>query len=105
MKKAGVSSILIAVILLAVAVTAEAQQPKKVSRIGFLTAVSLSINPARMEAFRQGLRELGYVEGKNIVIEWRFAPKDLRGAAYVFAYMADSLWHVNGTVRHRQTVN
>ena len=56
-----------------VAVIAEAQQPKKVPRIGYLTATSPSAIPARTEAFRQGLRELGYVEGKNIVIEWRYA--------------------------------
>jgi len=52
---------------------AEAQQAKKVSRIGFLSATSPSAIAARVEAFRQGLRELGYVEGKNIVIEWRYA--------------------------------
>ena len=52
---------------------AEAQQPKKVPRIGYLSAVSPSAISARIEAFRQGLRELGYVEGKNIVIEWRSA--------------------------------
>jgi putative ABC transport system substrate-binding protein len=52
---------------------AEAQQPTKVPRIGYLTNASLSANPARIEAFRQGLRELGYLEGKNIVIEWRSA--------------------------------
>ncbi len=52
---------------------AEAQQPKKVPRIGFLTATSPSAVSARTEAFRQGLRELGYVEGKNIVIELRSA--------------------------------
>jgi ABC-type uncharacterized transport system substrate-binding protein len=50
---------------------AEAQQPTKIPRIGFLAAVSLSANSARFEAFRQGLRELGYIEGKNIIIEWR----------------------------------
>jgi putative ABC transport system substrate-binding protein len=48
-----------------------AQQPTKVPRIGYLTAGSLSAISARIEAFRQGLRELGYVDGKNIVIEWR----------------------------------
>jgi putative tryptophan/tyrosine transport system substrate-binding protein len=52
---------------------AEAQQSAKISRIGYLTVASLSSNVARVEAFRQGLRELGYVEGKNIVIEWRSA--------------------------------
>jgi putative ABC transport system substrate-binding protein len=50
--------------------SAEAQQPK-VPRIGFLFAASPSVVAARMEAFRQGLRELGYVEGKNIIIEHR----------------------------------
>ena len=54
-------------------VGARAQQPKKVPRIGYLTAASLSAIAERTEAFRQGLRELGYVEGKNIVIEWRFS--------------------------------
>jgi ABC-type uncharacterized transport system substrate-binding protein len=52
---------------------AEAQQPTKVPRIGFLATVSPSTISSRVEAFRQGLRELGYVEGKNIVIEWRYA--------------------------------
>ena len=71
MKKAPAPSFLVAVMLLAVAVIAEAQQPKKVPRIGYLTITPLSANVARVEAFREGLRELGYVEGKNIVIEWR----------------------------------
>ena len=48
-------------------------QPAKVPRIGYLSAIPLSSNSANIEAFRQGLRELGYVEGKNIVIEWRSA--------------------------------
>ncbi len=52
---------------------AEAQQPAKIPRIGFLIGTSASPNLARIEAFRQGLRELGYLEGKNIVIEWRYA--------------------------------
>jgi putative ABC transport system substrate-binding protein len=60
-------------VLFALCFSAEAQQPKKVPRIGFLTAPSPSAQAARTEAFRQGLRELGYVEGKNIVIEWRYA--------------------------------
>jgi ABC-type uncharacterized transport system substrate-binding protein len=73
MKKAGVLSILFVVVLLAVAVINEAQQPTKIPRIGYLNTASLSSVAARVEAFRQGLRELGYVEGKNIVIEERHA--------------------------------
>jgi ABC-type uncharacterized transport system substrate-binding protein len=60
--------------LLAVAVIAEAQQAKKIPRIGFLSA---SRPQPQHEAFRQGLRELGYVEGQNIVIEWGFAEGNL----------------------------
>ena len=52
---------------------AEAQQPKKVSRIAYLAASPASANAGRLEAFRQGLREFGYVEGENIVIEDRYA--------------------------------
>ena len=59
--------------LFALCFPVEAQQPKKVPRIGFLSGVSPSVISARLDAFRQGLRELGYVEGKNIVIEWRYA--------------------------------
>jgi ABC-type uncharacterized transport system substrate-binding protein len=51
----------------------EAQQPTKVPRIGYLSGSGLSVLAARIEAFRQGLRDLGYVEGKNIIIEWRSA--------------------------------
>jgi putative tryptophan/tyrosine transport system substrate-binding protein len=65
MKKAAVPSILVVVVLLAVAVIAEAQQPGKIPRIGYLTNVSQFADSARYEAFRQGLRELGYVGGKN----------------------------------------
>ncbi len=52
---------------------AQAQQPTKVTPIGYLAGASLSANAARFEAFRQGLRELSYVEGKNIVVERRSA--------------------------------
>ena len=56
---------------------AHAQQPTKIPLIGHLNAPSLSASAARMEAFRQGLRELEYVEGKNIVIERRSADQKL----------------------------
>ena len=51
---------------------AQAQQPTKIPRIAFLGTASASIVAARVEAFRQGLRELGYLEGTNIIIEYRF---------------------------------
>jgi ABC-type uncharacterized transport system substrate-binding protein len=74
LKKVGWLSILVSAVLLAVAVIAEAQQqPKKVPRIGILIAASTSFYSARVEALRQRLRELGYVEGKNIVIDYRYA--------------------------------
>jgi putative ABC transport system substrate-binding protein len=59
--------------LFALCLPASAQQAKKIPRIGFLGATSSSANAARVEAFQQGLHDLGYVEGKNIVIEWRYA--------------------------------
>jgi putative tryptophan/tyrosine transport system substrate-binding protein len=64
---------LLATLFLANVSLAEAQQPAKVPRIGFLSSLSPAAVSARMDAFRQGLRELGYVEGKNIVIESRWA--------------------------------
>src|SRR6266404_1491983 len=73
MRKVGVLSILFLVVLLDVAVIAEAQPLTKHSRIGFLNVGTPATSPARQEVFRQGLRDLGYVEGKNIVIEWRYA--------------------------------
>lgn len=63
----------IVVALGAGATIATAQQPTNIPRIGFLGGGSASANVGRIEAFRQGLRELGYVEGKNIVIEHRWA--------------------------------
>ena len=60
-------------LLFALCDSVDAQQQKKIPRIGFLGATSASANSARLEAFGQGLRELGYVEGKNIVIEYRYA--------------------------------
>ena len=73
MKKAAVPSILVVVVLLAVGVTADAQQPKKVYRIGLLRGSSASTAKRQIDAFRDGLRELGYVESKNFVFEARYA--------------------------------
>jgi putative ABC transport system substrate-binding protein len=64
-------SLALGAMLLALSVPVEAQQIEKIPRIGFLFEGDPSESSARIEAFRQGLRELGYVEGKNIVIEQR----------------------------------
>ena len=69
--------VMLVVAALAAPPAAEAQQPTNICRIGFLTAVPLSVMSARTEAFRQGLREMGYVEGKTILIEWRSAEGQL----------------------------
>jgi len=59
--------------LFALGVSAQAQQPKKVPRIGYLSSGSPSTNLGYLQAFLQGLRELGYVEGKNVLIEYKWA--------------------------------
>jgi len=79
---------LLATMLLASVYLAEAQQPAKVPRIGFLT--SAAGDPAT-EALRQGLRELGYVEGKNILIEYRYA----EGASQRLSELAEELVRLN----------
>jgi ABC-type uncharacterized transport system substrate-binding protein len=74
MRKAGVLSILFVVVLLAFVVIAEAQQPKKVPLIGYISGGGDANNPgSSIAGFRQGLRDLGYTEGKNILVEYRSA--------------------------------
>jgi putative tryptophan/tyrosine transport system substrate-binding protein len=74
MKKVGWSSILVATLVLGFGVAAEAQQPKKIPRIGYLSPSSNSASEStRFEAIRRALRELGYIEGQNIAIEYRYA--------------------------------
>ena len=58
---------------LALCFSAEAQQPAKMARLGYLGVGSPTANPGRREAFLQGLRDHGYVEGKNLVIDYRWA--------------------------------
>jgi putative ABC transport system substrate-binding protein len=72
MKKAAVPSILVVVVLFAVAVIAEAQQAGKVPRIGYLSSGDKARESTRAEAIRLALRELGYIEGQNITIEYRY---------------------------------
>src|SRR6266576_6311265 len=72
MKKTGFSSILFVVVVLAVAVITEAQQTTKIPRIGYLLAGIPSSDSSRSEAIRLALHELGYIEGQNIVTEYRY---------------------------------
>src|SRR5437867_3818945 len=90
MKRAAVLSILVAVVLLAVAVIAEAQQPKKVPRIGYLSVAAPARESARSEAIRLALRDLGYIEGQNIAIEYRYA----EGRVDRFPELAAELVHL-----------
>jgi ABC-type uncharacterized transport system substrate-binding protein len=69
--KTNIMGLALCALLFALCLSAEAQQPGKVPRIGFLGAIALSTMSARVEAFRHGLLELGYAERKSIVIEWR----------------------------------
>src|SRR5882762_9521054 len=87
MKKVGRSSILVAAMLLAVAIIAEGQQPKKVQRIGYLGATDAGGESTRSEAIRLALRERGYIEGQNIAIEYRYA----EGKRERFPYLAAEL--------------
>ena len=73
MYKRKLGSFALSVILIALGFPAGAQQAKKVPVIGFLGGESSSFYAVRIDAFRQGLNELGYIEGKNIVIEYRYA--------------------------------
>jgi putative tryptophan/tyrosine transport system substrate-binding protein len=69
-KLAGIVALVVAFAMCGVV---QAQQPKKVPVMGLLDSGTSSASSTRIEAFRQGLRELGYVEGQNIAIEYRFA--------------------------------
>jgi putative tryptophan/tyrosine transport system substrate-binding protein len=72
--KRKIFCIALCAMLLALSYPAKAQQPKKVPRIGYVSGTGDANNPGpNIESFRQGLRDLSYVEGKNIVVEYRYA--------------------------------
>jgi putative tryptophan/tyrosine transport system substrate-binding protein len=69
----GVIQFGLAAMLFALSLSAPAQQPAKVARIGFLDNSTASGSAVLVDAFRQELKKLGWIEGKNITIEYRFA--------------------------------
>jgi putative tryptophan/tyrosine transport system substrate-binding protein len=71
-KQVAVPAILVAVILFAVAVIAEGQQPTKFPRIGYLADTDPASESTRAEAFRRALQQLGYIEGQNVAFEYRY---------------------------------
>jgi putative tryptophan/tyrosine transport system substrate-binding protein len=85
-KSVGIVALIIAFAMCGAVATA--QQPTKVPRIGFQTDAPISAVTARIEAFRQGLRELGYIEGKNIIIEWRSAEGKIERRSEIAAELA-----------------
>jgi putative tryptophan/tyrosine transport system substrate-binding protein len=73
MNKRKLGSFVLCAVLFALCASAEAQQPKKLHRIGYLVSSDPATESARSEAIRLALRELGYIEGQNIAIEYRYA--------------------------------
>jgi putative tryptophan/tyrosine transport system substrate-binding protein len=76
MRRATTVALLFSIALLHIHL-AEAQEPSKIPKIGFLVVPSRTFFANRIESFRQGLQSLGYVEGKNVVIEYRYAEGNL----------------------------
>jgi putative ABC transport system substrate-binding protein len=86
--KKPVITVAVVLLLFALSFEKEAQQPKKVPRIGYL---SLRSDAGAIDlAFRQGLRDLGYIEGQNVIIEWRFA----EGKPERYPLLAAELVHI-----------
>jgi putative tryptophan/tyrosine transport system substrate-binding protein len=77
LKKVGWSSILVAALVLALGAMAQAQQPKKVPRLGYLSSRDAATESTRVEGIRLALRERGYIEGQNIATEYRYLERKL----------------------------
>src|SRR5262245_14989209 len=85
MNKRKLGSFALCAMLFALCQSAEAQQPGKIFRIGFLNPTNASGEAVRLEAIRQELRKLGWIEGKNIAFEYRFAEGKIEGTAELAA--------------------
>jgi len=92
---------LVALIVFALCTPAEAQQPKRIPRVGFLSPGASPQTDFRYQAFQQGLRELGYIEGKSITVEYRGTD----GKANRFKQLAAKLVHRNVDVIVTATPN
>jgi ABC-type uncharacterized transport system substrate-binding protein len=109
MNKGGWSSILVATSVLVFGLAAEAQQPTKVPRIGYLSSSDPASESARSEVIRLALRELGYIEGQNIAIEYRYAERKVDRfpelAAELVRLKVDIIVVAGGTIWVRVAMN
>ena len=104
----GISCFAFVAVLFSLCVSVQAQQTIRVPRIGFLGATSASTISARIEAFHQGLRELGYVDGENITIEYRYAdgkPERLPGFAAELVHLKVDVIVTGGPTATRPAKN
>src|SRR5262249_60644844 len=84
--KRKITVLALCAVLFALSLPAEAQQAKKVPRVGYLDGIGDASAPGpHIEAFQRGLRDLGYIEGKNILIEYRYAEGKLDRAPALIA--------------------
>ena len=80
-------------LLLPLCFSAQAQQPAKIPRIGYVSVSGDAKNPGRfVEAFRQGLRDIGYIEGKNIAVEYRYPGSQPELVPGFVAELVNSRW-------------
>jgi hypothetical protein len=91
-KKATIFAVALFAVLFAVCQSAEAQQPKKVHRIGYLSSETAASESTRSEAIRLALREIGYIEGQNIAIEFRYGGGSSIGLRNVSPSWRASRW-------------
>jgi ABC-type uncharacterized transport system substrate-binding protein len=95
------TGLLVGAVLFALCFSVEAQQTGRISRIGVLVSARPSSASRRIQAFQQGLRELGYVEGKNIIIEYRYA----EGKVEAVPELTDELVHLKVDIIVTDTSN
>ena len=79
--KKKVIGLALCALLFAFSVSTQAQQPKKVPRIGYLSALDVATESTRAEGFRRSLRELGYIEGQTVNIEYRYSDGKRRASS------------------------